>query len=320
MKSGEYLEEALFGLRSYNCSKVTSKGDQMVDAVLVNSDGEFSAKAWKEAYPYCLGVKEGDVVKVWGQTKLGYKDSTKLEISLQKMEKTEQKAYEDFLPKQNIAVLDIETVGIDFAQFDEKWQDYIENNLNKHLEGEDKKITAFYPIAAHIVCIAMHESSKGTGIVFNIDPSKKAEYIKDGNTYIICKDEKELLEKFWDKISDYQFIVTYNGNTFDIPFIYFRSGINRVKIMKDIVGTRYNKSKHVDLKDELTFFGAHRSYKLDFVSQAFGITSPKEEGLDGSKVTEYFNIGRNEEIADYCLRDVKATYELYKVWDSFMRI
>jgi len=133
-------------------------------------------------------------------------------------------------------------------------------------------------------------------------------------------ENKELLEKFWDKISDYQFIVTYNGNTFDIPFIYFRSGINRVKIMKDIVGTRYNKSKHVDLKDELTFFGAHRSYKLDFVSQAFGITSPKEEGLDGSKVTEYFNIGRNEEIADYCLRDVKATYELYKVWDSFMRI
>ncbi len=320
MQSGEYLEGQLFGLRSYNSSKVTSKGDNMVDAVLVKSDGEFSAKAWKEFYPFCLNVKEGDVVKVWGQAKPDYRDSTKLEINLQKLEKTDEKSYEEFLPKQNIAVLDIETVGFEFSEFDEKWQDYIENNLNKHLPDEEKQLTAFYPITGKIVCIALHQSIKGNGIVFNIDSNKTGEYEKNGNTYVACTDEKDLLNKFWTKILDYQLIVTFNGNSFDIPFIYFRSGVNRVKVTKDIAGTRYDKSKHIDLQDELSGYKAMRGFKLDFVSQAFGITSPKEAGLDGSKVTEYFNLWKNEEIADYCLRDVKATYQLYQVWDRYMRI
>jgi len=320
MQQGEYIEEKLFGLRGYNSSKVTSKGDPMVDAVLINSEGEFSAKAWKEAYPYCLGVKEGDVVKVWGQAKPDYRDNTKIEISLQKLEKSDEKAYDDFLPKENIAVLDIETVGIDFEEFDEKWQDYIENNLNKHLEGEEKQITAFYPLTGKIVTIAMHQSLKGNGVVFNIDPGKSGTYEKDGNTYVVCLDEKDLLEKFWAKVTDYNLIVTFNGNSFDIPFIYFRSGVKKIKISKDIAGSRFDKSKHIDLNDEFSFYGAHRRYKLDFITQAFGITSPKEKGLDGSKVTEYFKLGKNEEIADYCLRDVKATYELYQVWNKYMRI
>jgi len=320
MQSGEYLEGVLFGLRSYNPSKVTSKGDKMIDAVLINSKGEFSAKAWKEAYPYCLGVKEGDVVKVWGQVKPDYRDNTKVEVNLQKLEKSDENVYEDFLPKQNLAVLDIETVGFDFDTFDEKWQDYIENNLNKNLEGAEKQITALYPITGKVVCIALHKSVSDKGIVFNIDPNKSGQYEKNGNTYVICTDEKDLLEKFWDHITNYELIVTFNGSGFDVPFIFFRSGVNRVKVTKDIAGTRYDRSKHIDLQDELSFYRAMRGFKLDFVSQAFGITSPKEKGLDGSKVTEYFNQGKNEEIADYCLRDVKATYELYKIWNTYMRI
>ena len=320
MQAGEYIEGQLFGLRSYNSSKVTSKGDPMVDAVLVSSEGEFSAKAWKEAYPFCLNVKEGEVVRVWGQAKPDYRDSAKIEISLQKLEKSEEKVYEEFLPKQNIAVLDIETVGIDFDSFDEKWQEYIQTNLNKNLEENEKQATAFYPITAKIVCIALHQSITGKGIVFNVDANTTGEYEKDGDTYVICKDEQDLLEKFWAKILNFQLIVTFNGNSFDIPFIYFRSGVNRVKVTKDIAGTRYDKSKHIDLQDEISCYKAMRVFKLDFVSQAFGITSPKETGLDGSKVTEYFKLGRNEEIADYCLRDVKATYELYQIWNRYMRI
>ena len=319
MTDGDFIEGKLFGLKRYDAKKTTSRGDKMVSAVLIDENGEYNAKAWKESYENCLGVKEGDVVKVWGQAKPDYRDKSKVEISLNRFEKAEGEL-RDFMPKLNLAVLDIETVGMKYEEFDEHFQEYIHENLNKHLDEEDKQVTAFYPITAFIVCIAMHQSKTNIGITFYIDNEKTQDYEKDGNRYVVCKDEKDLLKKFWDKVTDYELLVTYNGNTFDMPFINWRSGINKVKVTKDIMGSRYDTSKHIDLNDELTYFKSHRSYKLDFVSRAFGITSPKEEGLDGSKVTEYYYDNKCEEIADYCLRDVKATYELYNIWNDYMRI
>jgi predicted PolB exonuclease-like 3'-5' exonuclease len=51
---------------------------------------------------------------------------------------------------------------------------------------------------------------------------------------------------------------------------------------------------------------------LHKLSLCLGCVSPKEKGIDGSKVYDYFLAGKGDEIAEYCKRDVDATREVYK--------
>jgi hypothetical protein len=53
--------------------------------------------------------------------------------------------------------------------------------------------------------------------------------------------------------------------------------------------------------------------------KAFGIKSPKEEGITGHEVNELFKAGKYIEIAKYCLGDLYATKELFDYWDKFVR-
>jgi predicted PolB exonuclease-like 3'-5' exonuclease len=48
------------------------------------------------------------------------------------------------------------------------------------------------------------------------------------------------------------------------------------------------------------------------------VDSPKN-GIDGSKVGDYFKQGRLDEIAHYCLADCKATGELYQRLKNYYR-
>ncbi|MBI5325074.1 MAG: 3'-5' exonuclease, partial [Ignavibacteriae bacterium] len=79
-----------------------------------------------------------------------------------------------------------------------------------------------------------------------------------------------------------------------------------------------------DLLDELTFYspgpyGATKRFNFDFYTREFGITSPKSAGIDGSKVSEFYNEGKILDIAEYCLRDVTATWELFLKWKEFLK-
>ena len=51
----------------------------------------------------------------------------------------------------------------------------------------------------------------------------------------------------------------------------------------------------------------------------FGIKSPKAGGVTGYEVPEYFAEGKIREIAEYCVRDVVATAELYDRWNMLLR-
>jgi len=72
----------------------------------------------------------------------------------------------------------------------------------------------------------------------------------------------------------------------------------------------------------LTFYGvsgregAGRRFNLDFYCKAFGIESPKSHGVTGTDIGSLMAAGRYREIAEYCLRDVRATVLLYHIWKS----
>ena len=74
--------------------------------------------------------------------------------------------------------------------------------------------------------------------------------------------------------------------------------------------------------EQFTFYGvsgregAARRFNLDFYCKAFGIESPKSHGVTGMDVNTLMAGGKFREIAEYCLRDVRATVELYKIWQE----
>jgi 3'-5' exonuclease len=68
--------------------------------------------------------------------------------------------------------------------------------------------------------------------------------------------------------------------------------------------------------EQLSFYGAARRFSLDFACKAFGIASPKEEGITGLDLGRLMEEGRHREIAEYCMRDVRATAEVWRRWES----
>jgi len=55
-------------------------------------------------------------------------------------------------------------------------------------------------------------------------------------------------------------------------------------------------------------------FNLDFYCKAFGVESPKSKGVTGRDIGSLLVEGRYRDIAEYCLRDVQATVQLYHIW------
>ncbi len=105
-----------------------------------------------------------------------------------------------------------------------------------------------------------------------------------------------------------------------------RSAVHRMRPSKDLLSNRYlslqrHNAKHVDLLDQLTFYGAvHRNKgNLHLWTRAFGIQSPKASGVTGDDVGRLFRAGEFLKIAQYNVGDLKATQALYEYWDKYLR-
>jgi hypothetical protein len=131
---------------------------------------------------------------------------------------------------------------------------------------------------------------------------------------ILTGDEPTLLEQFWQIVTrgrQRPRLVSFNGRGYDGPFLMIRSAQLGVPCRRDLVPYRYDIREHCDLSDVLGFFGSRReSYSLDYWCRRFDVESPKGS-IDGSQVARAYRDGRIDEIGEYCLRDVRATAELY---------
>lgn len=227
-------------------------------------------------------------------------------------------------------VFDIETSALPLETFDEVQQEYLLRDAQK-LEDEatraarrDEILRQFnlWPFTAQVVCIAMVNAESLRGQVLFLADDYEEDAAEGGPVdFVPCADELELLTAFWDVARHYDEVVTFNGRGFDVPFLYLRSAILNVPISKkNWLGYRYATEPHCDLAEQLTFYGvsgregAARRFNLDFYCKAFGIDSPKAHGVTGMDVNTLMKEGRFREIAEYCLRDVRATVELYRVW------
>jgi len=226
-------------------------------------------------------------------------------------------------------IFDIETSALPLDNFDEAQQEYLFREAEKIAAGPEREAKRaeirqqfnLWPFTAQVVCIAMLNAETQRGQVLFT-----AEDFEEGDEagpveFMPCADEVELLTAFWEVAKHYDSVVTFNGRGFDVPFIYLRSALLNVLISKkNWLGYRYATEPHCDLAEQFTFYGvsgrdgAARRFNLDFYCKAFGIESPKSHGVTGMDVNTLMAGGKYREIAEYCLRDVRATVELYRIW------
>ncbi len=214
-------------------------------------------------------------------------------------------------------VFDIETVALPWLDLDPmvrekltRWADDHEDFLRRKQGG------SLSPYSGKVVVIGMQNPETGKGIVwYESGPGRTSRPSGDGLFEYVGCGEATMLAEFWEKVGKFDRFVSFNGRSFDGPFLSVRSAVHGLRPSKNLVPYRYSMETHVDLLDVLTFYGAvsrDQTPNLHAACLAFGIPSPKSEEMHGYAVGDAYREGRLAEILDYCRRDVEATAELYR--------
>lgn len=230
-------------------------------------------------------------------------------------------------------IFDIETIGEDFDALDLTTQDVLTHWIRREYgEGEEyeralkdiKNGLGFSPYTGSIVAIGTLDVDKGQGGVYFDAPGQTiGEAVEDG-IKLRQLPEKEILQKFWDIAKEYDEFISFNGRSFDAPFLSIRSAIHGIRPTRNLMEGRYayqqRSCRHVDLMDELTFYGAVlKRPSLHLTCRAFGIKSPKADGITGDDVSRLFKEKKFVDIARYNVGDLRATKALYDYWEKYIK-
>jgi len=230
--------------------------------------------------------------------------------------------------KKRKIVFDIETAPYPLETLSESQKEYLfryaekekDEELKKEKKDEVVRYLSLYPFTAKIIAIGFYDILKDKTFVYYESNKKDEWHSDDGVINYKGLTESEIIKSFW-RIADLtdQFI-TFNGRNFDIPFLMVRSALNKIKPTKNLITSRYDKKLHIDLLEQLTYFGLTKKFNLDFYCKAFGIESPKSKGISGMEVKNLYEAGKIKEIAVYCGKDVIATNELFKIWQNYLNV
>ncbi len=140
-----------------------------------------------------------------------------------------------------------------------------------------------------------------------------------GSPHVGERTEKQLIAALCDKIAELSpQLVTFNGNSFDLPVLRYRAmihGISAPGLTVRLYFNRYTEDA-VDLCDILSSFAPHTKASLNELSKIMGMPG-KPEGIEGTDVEPYFLDGKIQEIADYCETDVVNTYRIWLRYELF---
>lgn len=157
-------------------------------------------------------------------------------------------------------------------------------------------------------------------------------YIKDGklSLFSLTADkfsEKDILAKFFRAFSDLATLpqlISWNGSGFDIPVLIYRAMQydlsapwlfeegERIKNMRfDNYVNRFH-TRHLDLMDRFSQYGASRREAMDVVASLYGL--PGKTDVDGSMVGALVSSGDWQTLSIYCESDVMNTWLIYLRW------
>jgi DNA polymerase I len=194
----------------------------------------------------------------------------------------------------------------------------------------DRRITAVGFVGSDgfkkVLVLTDNISSDGTPLIPEAEP---------------CATEKELLEKAFSIINEYPIIITFNGDDFDLPYLYARSQDSRIDpngiaVPKDKVPIMVKKESfikhgmqaepvgvrhgiHIDLYRTFD----NRSIQIYAFSRAYTdhtLNAISEALLGDSKIEFEGDISDLpiQRLAEYCLKDADLTYRLTSFNDNLL--
>ncbi len=140
-----------------------------------------------------------------------------------------------------------------------------------------------------------------------------------GAPHIGERTEKQLITSFVDRIGTLSpQLVTFNGNSFDLPVLRYRAMINAVSAPGLSARPYFNRYSDdaLDLCNVLSSFSSQGKATLHEISKVMGLPG-KPDRIDGGEVYRYFLEGKIKEIADYCETDIVNTYRVWLRYELF---
>lgn len=175
-----------------------------------------------------------------------------------------------------------------------------------------RKAAALDPYLGQIVCIGLMAVEEKA---FGDDASRIQKFALAG------EDEEKILKDFWDFLNqDMRFrYISYNGLDFDVPYIVRRSMKYGIRPTKDsfLYTKRYQRWPHFDAMKILADWDRGAQVSMALACETYGIPSPKDGEIKADGVEEAFKQGKIKQISDYCLRDLDATYKLFKLCEAY---
>ncbi len=222
---------------------------------------------------------------------------------------------------EEILAFDIETYGA-WDDLDPGVQSYLEErDRNRGRRPDDPRAIStrvgLLPGLAQVIAVGLW-SGPGAGTRLSLVPDLNvSEERSESGDYRLArfKHEADLLKEFWSLVAKAAArdarLVTFNGRCFDGPMLSLRSALLGVTPSVNLAAPRGELRPHCDLSDVLTFFGASRSYSLNYWCHVYGVASPKGD-LNGAQVADAFERGDYNAIARYALGDAMATGEIFR--------
>lgn len=138
---------------------------------------------------------------------------------------------------------------------------------------------------------------------------------RERQTMMFHLDEARTLRGFWKLLKGFNvrrdLIVGHNVFDFDLPFLYKRSVIQRVRPSVELSFARYRSQPIFDTMHQWNKWTPRKYVSLDRLAKVLGMESSKGQGIDGSRIYDKFCAGCHIEIADYCMRDVELVRDIY---------
>lgn len=126
--------------------------------------------------------------------------------------------------------------------------------------------------------------------------------------------EGQLLDAVFERFRDIDAIVTFNGFSFDLPFLKHRAVVKRTPIPRTWPTRRYGTWPHCDLRMILGDWDKFAPGNLQFWCREFGVPCPdKDMGIDPKHLGDLVEEGRWEEIEKYSLGGAQSAWNLYSV-------
>lgn len=139
--------------------------------------------------------------------------------------------------------------------------------------------------------------------------------------------EKEILRKFFKAFDSFERLpqlVSWNGSGFDIPVMIYRAmqydlaapllfeeGDNARDMRYNNYVNRFH-TRHLDLMDRFSQYGASARQKMDVVASLYGL--PGKTDIDGSMVSDLVATDSWHDLETYCESDVINTWLIYLRW------